>query len=119
MLPLRDNVPTRTFPAVTIGLIVANFLVWFWELSSPGVDVHVLTIGRDGVTYFRIYPADAAASEAGLEDREMEALVLRVQEGLGAAAIADRTGASEADVSATLDRAFERLSGLAPTEVVP
>ena len=84
-----------------------------------GVDVHVLTIGRDGVTYFRIYPADAAASQAGLEDREMEALVLRVQEGLGAAAIADRTGASEADVSATLDRAYERLSGLAPTEVVP
>jgi membrane associated rhomboid family serine protease len=30
---------------VTIGLIVANFLVWFWELKQPGVDVHVL---RDG-----------------------------------------------------------------------
>ena len=45
MLPLRDNVPTRTTPFVTIGLIVANFLVWFWELSRPGVDVHVF---RDG-----------------------------------------------------------------------
>jgi membrane associated rhomboid family serine protease len=45
MLPLRDNVPTRTFPVVTVGLIVANFLVWFWELSKPGVDVHVF---RDG-----------------------------------------------------------------------
>src|SRR5437763_3736118 len=45
MLPLRDNVPTRTFPFVTIGLIVANALVWFWELSRPGVDVHVF---RDG-----------------------------------------------------------------------
>jgi membrane associated rhomboid family serine protease len=45
VLPLRDNVPTRTFPVVTVGLIVANFLVWFWELSSPGVDVHVF---RDG-----------------------------------------------------------------------
>jgi membrane associated rhomboid family serine protease len=30
---------------VTIGLIVANFIVWFWELSKPGVDVHVF---RDG-----------------------------------------------------------------------
>ena len=45
MLPLRDNVPTRTTPFVTVGLIVANFLVWFWELSRPGVDVHVF---RDG-----------------------------------------------------------------------
>jgi membrane associated rhomboid family serine protease len=44
-LPLRDNVPTRRFPVVTVGLIVACFAVWFWELSSPGVDVHVF---RDG-----------------------------------------------------------------------
>ena len=41
MLPLRDNVPTRTFPYVTVGLIVANFIVWFWELSGRGLDYHV------------------------------------------------------------------------------
>ena len=45
MIPLRDNVPTRSTPFVTIGLIVACFLVWFWELGNPGVDVHVF---RDG-----------------------------------------------------------------------
>ena len=45
MIPLHDNVPGRTTPYVTIGLIVANFIVWFWELSNPGVDVHVF---RDG-----------------------------------------------------------------------
>ena len=28
MLPLRDNVPTRSLPIVTISLIVANVLVW-------------------------------------------------------------------------------------------
>ena len=28
MLPLRDNIPTRRFPVVTVGLIVANALVW-------------------------------------------------------------------------------------------
>ena len=28
MLPLRDNVPTRHFPVVTVALIVANVLVW-------------------------------------------------------------------------------------------
>jgi membrane associated rhomboid family serine protease len=45
VLPLRDSVPGRTTPFVTVGLIVANFLVWFWELRNPGVDVHVF---RDG-----------------------------------------------------------------------
>jgi membrane associated rhomboid family serine protease len=28
VLPLRDNVPTRSFPIVTVALIVANVLVW-------------------------------------------------------------------------------------------
>jgi membrane associated rhomboid family serine protease len=30
---------------VTVALIVVNALVWFWELKSPGVDLHVI---RDG-----------------------------------------------------------------------
>jgi len=29
VIPLRDNVPTRRFPVVTVGLIVANALVFF------------------------------------------------------------------------------------------
>ena len=37
MIPLRDNVPTRTFPIVTVALIVLNAIVWFWELGVPGV----------------------------------------------------------------------------------
>jgi membrane associated rhomboid family serine protease len=45
MIPLRDSVPGKTTPFVTIGLIAINFVVWFWELSRPGVDVHVF---RDG-----------------------------------------------------------------------
>ena len=45
MLPLRDNVPTRRFPVVTVGLIAANALVWLWELGGRGVDYHVF---RDG-----------------------------------------------------------------------
>jgi hypothetical protein len=28
MLPLRDNVPTRRFPVVTVALIAINFGVW-------------------------------------------------------------------------------------------
>jgi membrane associated rhomboid family serine protease len=45
VIPLRDNVPTRRFPVVTVGIIVACFIVWFWELSSPGVDYHVVQAG--------------------------------------------------------------------------
>jgi membrane associated rhomboid family serine protease len=45
VLPLKDNVPTRSTPVVTIGLIVVCFLVWFWELSGRGVDFHVLKDG--------------------------------------------------------------------------
>ena len=45
MFPLRDNVPTRDFPVVTVGLIVANVLVWFWELGGRGVDWHVFSDG--------------------------------------------------------------------------
>jgi membrane associated rhomboid family serine protease len=45
VIPLRDNVPTGRFPVVTVGLIVACFLVWFWELSGGGVPYHVF---RDG-----------------------------------------------------------------------
>jgi membrane associated rhomboid family serine protease len=34
VLPLRDNVPTRSFPVVTVGLIVANSVIWLWEWRS-------------------------------------------------------------------------------------
>ena len=45
MLPLRDNVPTRSAPVVTIALIAVNALVWFWELGGRGVDYHVFKDG--------------------------------------------------------------------------
>ena len=35
MIPIRDINPTRTVPFVTYGLIVANILVFFWQLSAP------------------------------------------------------------------------------------
>jgi membrane associated rhomboid family serine protease len=44
VLPLKDNVPTRSFAVVTIGLIVANTIVWIWEWKS-GVDKEVLRYG--------------------------------------------------------------------------
>jgi len=44
LLPLKDNVPTRTTPFVTIGLIVANSLVWLWEVRD-GVNKEVINWG--------------------------------------------------------------------------
>src|SRR5207244_9818883 len=45
MRPLRDYVPTRAFPVVTVGLIVANLAVWLWELGGTPWEQDVL---RDG-----------------------------------------------------------------------
>lgn len=33
MIPLRDNIPSRTFPFVTIAIIIINTLVFLYELS--------------------------------------------------------------------------------------
>ena len=44
MLPIKDNVPTRTFPLVTVGLIIVNVVVWLWEWRT-GVNHEVLRYG--------------------------------------------------------------------------
>ena len=44
MLPLKDNVPTRAFPVVTVALIAANVIVWLWEVKT-GVEHDVLHYG--------------------------------------------------------------------------
>jgi hypothetical protein len=86
------------------------------RLPEPGPYRGRLRLGAEGVIFFAIYPADVAAGRAGLNEAAMETLVLRVQEGLDQEAIARRLGASESDVSSCLERAFERLRGLAPRE---
>jgi membrane associated rhomboid family serine protease len=45
MLPLKDNVPTRTFPIVTVGIIVTNAIVWLWEFTGTPVDEDVIHYG--------------------------------------------------------------------------
>ncbi|HSB51723.1 MAG TPA: rhomboid family intramembrane serine protease [Dissulfurispiraceae bacterium] len=35
MIPYKDDNPTRTFPFVTVGLIVTNCLVFMWQVTSP------------------------------------------------------------------------------------
>lgn len=53
MLPLRDQLPTRSFPVVTIALIVANAAVWVLY-QVPDLEGSVLQLG------FR--PCEVAAS---------------------------------------------------------
>jgi membrane associated rhomboid family serine protease len=54
MIPLRDVIPTRTWPIVTVGLIVLNILVFLHEqtLGRPGLERFVHTWG--------LVPADFA-----------------------------------------------------------
>src|SRR6266850_7037815 len=50
MIPLRDIIPSRTTPFVTVSLIVANVLVFLYELSL-GDAVNDFTL------YFGLVPA--------------------------------------------------------------
>jgi len=52
MLPLRDNIPSRRFPAVTLGLIIINVLVFFQELKlGPYLENALLSWGVVPVRY--------------------------------------------------------------------
>ena len=33
MIPLKDNVPTRTFPIITITIVLVNILIFAWSLT--------------------------------------------------------------------------------------
>jgi membrane associated rhomboid family serine protease len=45
VLPIKDNVPTRSFPLVTVGIIVANVIVWLWEVGGTSVQTDVIHYG--------------------------------------------------------------------------
>ena len=46
MIPLKDDLPTRTTPVVTVGLIAVNILVFFYELSlGPAAEEFVFNFG--------------------------------------------------------------------------
>jgi len=46
MIPLKDDQPTHSFPFVTIGLIILNIAVFFYQVSlGPATDAFVMTYG--------------------------------------------------------------------------
>ena len=54
MIPLRDDVPTQTTPVVTVTLIVACVLMYFWQISlgERGFQAVVLSLGVTPATLF-------------------------------------------------------------------
>ncbi len=64
MLPLRDKAPTRSFPIVTVGLIAANFLVWWRELESRPAEVD----------RYAFYPCSIAGPCTGIARHHVEPL---------------------------------------------
>jgi membrane associated rhomboid family serine protease len=40
MIPLKDNVPTRTFPIITITMVLVNILIFAWSLTLPRGSEH-------------------------------------------------------------------------------
>ena len=53
MIPFRDNIPSRRYPFVTVGLILANAAVFLYELSLSPEDLRAL-IDTSGVTPDRL-----------------------------------------------------------------
>src|SRR5215813_8699773 len=55
MIPLRDVIPSRTVPYLTVTIIILNALAWFYELSLPREDLPVF------LQQFGVVPAYFAA----------------------------------------------------------
>src|SRR6476660_9293446 len=54
MIPLRDVIPSRTTPYITVTIIVLNAAAWFYELSLPG-DVLPVFLQVYGVVPARLH----------------------------------------------------------------
>src|SRR3977135_3352906 len=48
MIPLRDVIPSRTTPYITVTIIILNAVAWLFELATPR-DVLPVFLQMDGV----------------------------------------------------------------------
>jgi membrane associated rhomboid family serine protease len=62
VFPLKDNVPTRSFPLVTIGLIVVNFAVWILY-QLPNLDHSVVELAYQPCEVVSSCPAGTAVGQ--------------------------------------------------------
>ena len=83
MIPLRDDVPSRTFPFVNVALIALNAWVFLYELSiGPGLErflfqasvVPILFTGGDGS--LSVFDAIRSAFDPALDSRVLLSLFL-------------------------------------------
>jgi membrane associated rhomboid family serine protease len=56
MIPLKDNVQTRTFPIITISLILVNILIMVWYLTLP------METARGLVSTYALVPKELVTS---------------------------------------------------------
>src|SRR5215475_14596537 len=61
MIPLRDVIPSRTVPFLTVSIIVLNALAWFYELSLPREGLQVF-LRQYGVVPAYFAPATLISS---------------------------------------------------------
>lgn len=57
MLPYRDDNPTRTFPALTLAIIVANVLVFFYQQTLPEMGAFIYGAIPGYIVFGRTYGA--------------------------------------------------------------
>lgn len=59
MIPIRDTIPSKTFPYVTVGLIVANSAIFLFEVSlGQRLNEFLTTFGLIPVRFFRSVNGD-------------------------------------------------------------
>lgn len=60
MLPIRDTIPSRTYPIITVSLIVLNIIIFFYQLSlGTQVDLFVTDFGLVPLRFFRLFEKGA------------------------------------------------------------
>jgi len=57
MIPLKDNIPTRTFPIITVGLVFVNIVIFVWQT----VFLHA-SAGATLYSYYGLVPREFIAS---------------------------------------------------------
>src|SRR4029079_3684752 len=61
MIPLRDVIPSRTTPYITVTIIILNALAWFFELALPR-DVLPVFLQVYGVVPAELHPSTLVTS---------------------------------------------------------
>src|SRR6266576_1137823 len=67
MIPLRDVIPSRTVPFLTVTIIILNGIAWFYELGLPSEELP-LFLQQFGVVlaYFTLPTIGASGAIAGV-----------------------------------------------------